>query len=243
MNDSGSFYRRGRPWFRTGQVFCFFLLACAAHATDCWQDALARMPLEKDVSHLSHTNCIRAMLDAFRSNQVVKALIFMPGATDEFYMFKRAHADLTNSAPSLLDALVALTNQTVIRATFQPPLLLLHTAEDPLEPVMVIEHAPTAEKLRQARFLPYLLTNDRDWDFLQPKLRWGLKIDVRPWSRSQDSWHFYRHSFAAWDLNGLEALQTAALAGKSRLVVRRKQVEFEADSRIGATPKLESFPQ
>ena len=73
------------------------------------------------------------MLDAFQSNAVVKALIFMPGATDELYFFRRAHAKLTNANPSLLDAIVALTNQTYIQATFQPPLLLLHTTEDPLD--------------------------------------------------------------------------------------------------------------
>jgi len=55
----------------------------------------------------------------------------MPGATDEFYFSGARHATLTNSNPSLLDAVTALTNQTYIHATFQPP--LLHTTEDSLD--------------------------------------------------------------------------------------------------------------
>ena len=77
----------------------------------------------------------------------------MPGATDEFYFFRRARAELTNSPASLLDAITALTNQTLIRATFRPPLLLLHTEEDLLEPALQVEHPPTADKIKHARFV------------------------------------------------------------------------------------------
>jgi hypothetical protein len=191
------------------------------------------MPLGARVTQLNRTNCVAVMLRAFQSNDVVKALIFMPGATDEFYMFRRAKAELTNASPTLLDALRVLTNQTLIRTTFKPPLLLLHTDEDLLEPDIVIQDQPTAEKLKRAAFLPRLLCDDRDWDFVQPLLKWRLKLDFRPWKSSTDSWHFYRHSFVECGLTGWEALETAALAGKSRFTVRRKQVVFEPDSREG----------
>ena len=66
------------------------LLLCfssqGALAGEPWQDALARMPLgvpQNGVIELNRTNCVPLMLDAFQSNGVVKALIFMPGATDE----------------------------------------------------------------------------------------------------------------------------------------------------------------
>src|SRR5436190_21325166 len=152
-----------------------------ATGAERWEAALERMPLGQNVVELNRTNCVRLMLDAFQSNQVVKALIFMPGATDEFYMFRRAKALLTSSSPSLLDAVVALTNQTLIRATFRPPLLLLHSDEDPLEPLVTIEHEGTANKLRASRFVPHALYDDRDWDFVQPILARALKADVRPW--------------------------------------------------------------
>ncbi len=45
------------------------------------------MPLGTNVTELNRTNCVGIMLRAFQSNNVVKALIFMPGATDEFYFF------------------------------------------------------------------------------------------------------------------------------------------------------------
>ena len=209
-------------------------------AGESWPEALEQMPLGTRVSELNRSNCVGVMLEAFSSNTVVKALIFMPGATDEFYMFRRARAALTNDAPTLLDALRALTNQTLIRATFKSPLLLLHTDEDPLEPDILVQDQPTAEKLRGAAFFPRLLCNDRDWDVVQPILKWELKLDIRPWKASMDSWHFYRHSFVESGLTAWEALETAALAGKSRFTVRRKQVVFEPDPRQRARPRFET---
>jgi hypothetical protein len=190
------------------------------------------------------------MLRAFQSNSLVKALIFMPGATDEFYMFHRARAELTNESPTLLDAVAALTNQTLIRATFHSPLLLLHSDEDPLEPLSQIEDAGIAAKLKQMSFPSRVFYNDRDWDFLQPVLKKGLHAEVRPWRFSYDSWHFYRHSFAGWNLTDWEALEAVSMAGKTRFTIgrtggfllRRPQIIFEGDTRVRATPKIESVP-
>jgi hypothetical protein len=218
-------------------------------ASDSWQSVLSRMPLEPAVTELSRTNCVNVILRAFQSNDVMKALIFMPGATDEFYMFKRARAQLTNAAPT--DAVNALTHQTLIQATFRSPFLLLHTDEDPLEPLIIIESESAAEKLRQTRFVAHGIYNDRDWDFIQPILRDSVKVDFRPWQYSKASWHFYRHSFAAWNLTGWEALEAAAFAGKSSFTVRRKslvdfrqiEVEFKPDPRVRSVPTLQFFPR
>src|SRR5271154_2189440 len=89
-------------------------LTTTALADDNWQSALSKMPLAASVTELNRTNCVPLLLNSFQSNGVVKALVFMPGATDELYFFRRAHATLTNSNPSLLDAIAALTNQTYI---------------------------------------------------------------------------------------------------------------------------------
>ena len=172
------------------------------------------MPLGTNVTQLNRTNCVGILLRAFQSNDVVKALVFMPGATDEFYFFRRARADLTNNPASLLDAVSALTNQTLIRATFRPPLLLLHTGEDLLEPAIKIEHQPTADKLRQARFVAHGLYNDRDWDSLWPVLKKSFRTELHPWPRMISTWHFYRHSFAAWNLTGWEAWRPRRWPGK-----------------------------
>jgi hypothetical protein len=206
-------------------------------AVESWQTVLSQMPLATNETELNQTNCVRLMLRSFASNDVVKALVFMPGATDEFYMFHRAKAVLTNDAPTMLDAVAALTNQTWIKATFYPPLLLLHTDEDPLEPVITVQHPGTAEKFRRDRFLPYVDYFDRDWDFLQPVLKKQLKSNIRPWRFSYDSWHFYRHSFAAWGLTDWEALEAIMLAGKTKCTIRHNRLIFEGDPRVRAKPK------
>jgi len=220
-------------------------------AAESWEAALSQMPLGTYVTQLDRTNCIPVMLNAFQSNDVVKALIFMPGATDEFYMFRRATAILTNREPTLLDALVALTNQTLIHAVFQPPFLLLHSDEDPLDLLIHIEHPPSVERFKRRSFVPHAVYIDRDWDFLQPILKRALNVDIRPWRHSIQSWHFYRHSFAAWNLNGWEALEASAYAGKTTFTVRRRwdllvpQVEliFEGDIRARAIPTFTGWPR
>ena len=213
-------------------LFILMLTGVTAFAADGgWQSALARMPLDTQVTELNRTNCVDIMLRAFQSNDTVKVLIFMPGATDEFYMFRRARAVLTNATPTLLDAVNALTNQTYIRVTFRRPLLLLHTDEDPVEPLFEIRHEATAEKIREARFEPQALYNDRDWDFLLPILKKNLRLKFLPELHTVDSFHFYRHSFAAWNLNGWEALEAISLAGKTRFTVEKKCVIFECDEK------------
>jgi hypothetical protein len=224
-----------------GLLVC--LVQFALGAAETWQAALSRMPLGTNVTQLNRSNCVGIMLRAFQSNDVVKALVFMPGATDEFYFFRRAKAELTNSPASLLDAVSALTNQTLIRATFRPPLLLLHTGRDLLEPMIRIEHQPTADKIRQARFVAHGIYDDRDWDYMRKALKSPLRTDLLPWPRRPDSWHFYRHSFAAWNLNGWEALQATALAGETAVTVRRKQLVFEYDARPRTAPKVASGPR
>lgn len=182
------------------------------------------------------------MLDGFQPDADVKALIFMPGATDELYFFHRVDATLTNPQPSLMDAVVALTNQTPLRVTFRTPFLLLHSDEDVLDLDVRIQHLPTVEKLRLTGPMPHWIFNDRDWDFLLKSVRKPVKVTLLPRSRSADSWHFYRHSFASWNLSAWEALQAAALAGKTRLTVRRGMAGFQPDPRLGVIPKLDHFP-
>ena len=54
---------------------------------------------------------------------------------------------------------------------------------------------------------------------------------------SHDSNHFFRNSFAAFDLNGWEALEAAALAGKTNFTVKKNMILFEGDTRVlGAAP-------
>jgi hypothetical protein len=233
------------PWLDpVRQRFLVFLLLTltwqsALFGAEAWPEVLAAMPLRSNVPELNRTNCVDLFLRSFQSNDVVKALIFMPGATDEFYLFRRAKAVLSTQNPNLSDAISALTNQTFIRATFRPPYLLLHTVEDSIEPDNSIQDQNTAQRLRQKTLLPHLSCNDKDWDFLQPVLKQYLKIALRPWRYSSNSWHFYRHSFAVWDIDGLQALEVAAYAGKSKFILGRKEASFEVDPREGIAPKFD----
>ena len=220
----------------------FLGLTRVASAETDWQPVLAQMPIETRVMELNRTNCVSIMLGALKSSPVVKAMIFMPGATDEFYFFNRARVTLPPGTVTLLEAVIALTNQTNIRATFRAPLLLLHTGEDPLEPKFRIENTGVALALRAKKFVPQVLYNDRDWDYLQPILTENLAVKFLPVAATPDSWHFYRHSFAAWNLSGWEALEAISLAGKTTFTVRRSLilkhpvVVFQGDTRVRGKP-------
>lgn len=213
---------------------------CGSSAAEAWQQTLAGMPLGVAPAELNRTNCVQIILSAYQPNNLVKAVVFMPGATDEFYLFRRARAALTNSHPTVLDAITALTNQTFIHATFRAPFLLLHTDEDPLEPANVIVDRRTAERLASKVQVDWLKCNDWDWDGFQPVLKRDLKLALRPWRYSRDSWHFYRHSLVGSNLNGLEALEVAALAGKSKFTLRSREAVFEVDPRVQAAPKFDA---
>jgi hypothetical protein len=214
----------------------------AAFAQASWQEEFAKMPLAHRVAELNRSNCVQVMLASFRRNPAVKALIFMPGATDEFYFFHRAHAVLAGAAPTLLDAVSALTNQTYLRATLRPPFLLMHTAEDPLEPIAVIQDQRTADRIKRKKFAKTALYYDRDWDYLHPLLSFYVDTKILPGLKSYDTYHFFRHSFAAFDLNGWEALEAAAMADKTKFTVKKKTIVFEGDTRkMAPTPAPDAF--
>ena len=156
-----------RPWLLAGLL----LARATVAAEDSWPLALSRMPIETTAGRLNHLNCAPLLLDSFQSNATLKALIFMPGATDELFFFRRVQVTLTNAQPSLYDAVVALTNQSPLQVTFQPPFLLLHSAEDVLELAVTIEHPRTVEQLKLGKPIPSLSVVDRDWNQLLAIIR------------------------------------------------------------------------
>lgn len=224
-------------------VVCAWLMATGSigWTREIWQEALSRMPLGTNATELNRTNCVSLMLDAFQSNAVVKAIIFMPGATDELYFFRRAQAKLTNASPSLWDAVEALTNQTYIQAIFQPPLLLLRTTEDASNAIAVVKSRSTATKL-QTRSVPDRVEfNDAGWDDIRAVLGKQLSVGLRPFSDTPDSWHFYRHNFAACGVTEWEMLETIALADKTKFAVHWWTVDFQIDRRGGTVPEIKNL--
>lgn len=227
-----------RPYF----IWVLLLSLAAGRADDSWPAALSRMPLSTGPIELSRTNCAQVILGSFQSNATVKALIFMPGATDELYFFRRVQASVTNAQPSLLDALIALTNQSPLRLTFREPFLLIDTGEDVLDLDITIQHQRTADKLRSGKPLPHLLFIDRDWTQLLGVIKKRIGATLFPYQGTIGSWHFYRHTYAAWNLTPWETLEASALAGKTKFIVTRGRVVFELDERVGTLPKLDRFP-
>lgn len=211
-------------------------------ADESWQAALSQMPLGSNVTELTRTNAIPLMLNAFQSNSVVKALIFMPGAADEFVFLRRAHVVLTNANPSLMDAVTALTNQTYIRAEFRPPFLLLYTTEDELEPIAIVKSKSTAAKL-QARIVPgRMVLCDSNWDYSRKAVAKKVSVTVLPFSDDPSSWHFWPNNFAACGVTQWELLETLALSGKTTFTVHWLTADYAQDMRSGPVENLKSFP-
>ncbi len=217
---------------------CFTAFADETH----WPEALAAMPLGTNISVLNQTNCAEVLLARFQSNAAVKALIFMPGATDELYFFRRVHVALTNASPTMLDAVTALKNQSPLHITNRGAFLLIYSCEDVLDLDIKIQHEKTAEKLKTGKPLPHLLMLDRDWTQFLAVTQKKISPTLWPFPRTKESWHFYRHTFAAWNLTPWETLQAAAYSGKTKFTVVRGQVNFKPDERVNQLPKLDRFP-
>ena len=225
------------------RLFCLLILShWVAVADENWPSVLSQMPLGTGPVQLSRTNCAQLIIGGFQPNTTVKALIFMPGGTDELYFFRRVQVTVSNANPSLLDAVVALTNQSPLRVVFRPPFLLIHSEEDVLNLDIKIQHERTAEKLKNGKPVPHLAPIDRDWTQLLKVVKKRIGPTLLPYEGTSASWHFYRHTFASWELTQWETLEACALAGKTKFTVIRNGVIFELDQRIGTVPKLESFP-
>ena len=220
----------------------FLGLAPGLVAGEPWQEVLARMPLTQRFSQLDRSNCVPVMLASFRSNTVAKGLIFMPGATDEFYFFRRARAVLTNSHPTLLDAVTALTNQTLIQCTFREPFVLLFSAEDTLQRINRVEDAATATRIQKHRFPSPMLFNDRDWDSLHRPLSFHLDTRFLPPPASHAANHFYRHSLAGFGFTPIELLDALSYAGKTTYAIQKRRILFRLDERFNERPTVPSFP-
>jgi hypothetical protein len=211
-------------------------------ANESWQDALSKMPFEAGATNLARTNAIPPILNSFQSNGVVKALIFMPGAADEFVFLRRAHVTLTKANPSLADAIVALTNQTYIQAAFRPPFLLLYTTQDLLEPINVVKSQSAAAKL-QARTVPgRMVFCDSNWDDTRRAVARKLSVRVLPLPDQQDAPHFWPNNFAACDLTQWELLEAVALSGKTTFTLHWLTADFQLDMRPGPVPNPSSLP-
>ncbi len=184
--------------------------------------ALSGMPLPKML--LNRNNCIPILLKSFVSNGVVKALIFSPGVTDDFYLFNRDAAALNLEATNLWEGIAALTNRTAVRATFTSPFLFLHLQGESATQVPDLE--PTAH-IEASKNGTDVLWIDRHWDTVQRQLRSRLGMQVEPQPDSEAARHFYRQNVSGWNLTASELLQAAAMASGTIFKVESGRILFE----------------
>jgi len=189
-------------------------------------EALRAMPLPAQ-TRINRDNAIDVILDTFQSNRVVKAILFLPGVADDFYLIDRDAPPLNLGATNLFEAITALTNATAVRAIFQEPFLLLHVSRDTLSPACVAEEARVAGILRKENHLPHACWKDAHWERIQPIMERQFGRPVRPAGPSADGWHFSRHNLAAWGLSDWEFLNALSLAGGTRVTVQKRGIIVE----------------
>lgn len=176
---------------------------------------------------VNRDNCLPLLLAAFQPDAVVKALVFLPAVSDDFYLIHRGQPPLNLHATNLLAAVAALTNSTGVRLTFKAPLLLVHMDRDYLEPAIIVRHQATVERLKAQSSLPRALVVDSHWQHVQPLLESNLRVKVVPSGASRDAWHFARHNLRGWNLSDWELLNALSLTGKTKITVRKNHLGFE----------------
>jgi len=213
----------------------------APASTEKWVSDLEKIPFLSGEKFLNESNSIPLIFQSFRKSGSISALAFLPGATDEFYFFKRAEAKLPPGELNLLQVCQALTNQTYIRMRFNPPSVIFHTSEDPLEPSIEVKSTEAAVKLKRHSFQKKFLYSDKDWEFTHPALRFYCNMKIVPEAKSTKANHFFRPSIVGFDLTVWETLEVFSLASKTQLVVDKKKITFSEDPRFYQHPPLDGI--
>jgi hypothetical protein len=200
-------------------------------AGKAWPEALAGMPLASPAPLLNRDNAICVMLEALRSNDVVKAIVVLPGVLNDFYLINRDQPKLNLRATNLWDAVKVLTNATTVRATYRDPFLLLHLDRDRLESRFLVRDQTTADELKARHDVPRVLYCDAHWERLQPELQQRLPCRLRPEAPSPEAWHFERLNLAGWGLSDWELLSALSLGADITFVVQKRAILFQVQAK------------
>ena len=188
--------------------------------------ALRAMPVPPVA--LNRSNAVDVLLGSFQSNAVVKAVVVLPGVSDDFYLIHRDAPALNLRATNLWAAIVALTNATPMRVTWRESFVLLHAgAREVLQASMRMDDTAMAGRLREQRLSGRMLHLDAHWEMVQPALERALGRTVRPQGASTDAWHFNRHNLAGWNLTGWELLEVISLTGGTKVTVQNRGIDFQ----------------
>jgi hypothetical protein len=210
------------------RVICLLGMLCAAlpgQGVETWQEALESMPLNTNHIHFFKGEPARAILRGLTANRVVKAIVMMPGSTDELYFHDRGTCSFTNK-PTLLNALEELTNRTSIRPIFRAPFLLLSETNDYSAPLLTSANLESFEHLAKKPFVSEWLMLDKEWDQLYPMMDHYFGLKLSPKLGSPEAWHFYRVYFSAFNLNAKEAIELISLAAQTEVRAEKSRLFF-----------------
>jgi hypothetical protein len=201
------------------------LEAAAPEETD-WLRPLTTMTLPVGMT-LARSNAVRLVLQSFSSNATVKALVVAPGVIDDFHLIHRDAPPLQIQAHNVGDALMALTNSTSTRLSYNNSILFWHTAADALGPDTRGEPTPSLFTGWNQCSLPRILWIDAHWETVQPTLKKSMRLTVEPAAKAQSAWHFERVNLAANGLSNLEVLRAVAVGTGTHMVLRKRTITFE----------------
>lgn len=189
--------------------------------------ALRAMPLPAAAT-LNRSNAVDVLLGAFQSNGVIKAIVILPGVSDDFYLIHRDAPALNLRATNLWEGIVALTNATAMRVTWREPFVLLHAgAREVLRASIRIEDMAMAGRLKLKNLPERVLHLDAHWETIQPALERALGRRVRPEGASTEAWHFNRHNLTGANLTGWELLEAVSLTGGTTVTVQKLGIHFQ----------------
>lgn len=221
--DTSACLNRARKQARKIWIVGVTLLIGAFPLRAGWMEELEAMPLAGQASRIDPESAPVLLLESFKctAQSEARALVLLPGATDELYFFKRIDLPLPEPRPSLGGLLQMLTNQTRLSIQWEPPLILVRTPEDVPDLDLILQNEKPREVLQGRRLNEPFLLDDRDFDSLQPWISKQLKASVHPWPGDGRTWHFYRHSLAGNHLSGWEMLQALLWAGQTGVEVSK----------------------
>jgi hypothetical protein len=197
-------------------------------AAETWPAALASIPIPAGAGELNRSNFISVVTAAFRARGPARAIVFLPGVTDDFYLVHRGEP-LGLRATNVWDALAGLTNHSEVRLTFREPMVLVHLERDQREPVLTAANS-VKERWQTAR-LPEGRFVDRGWASLQPELEKGLGRRIAPKSKAEAADHVSRINLVGSGLTDWEWLEAVSLASRTRVIVSRNRALFERIAR------------
>jgi hypothetical protein len=205
------------------RALLLLLFLVSARGQD-WRETLAKTPFSRSSFQAYQTEPVELILKSFKPAGEMRGVVLMPAAADQLYFFDWGRVELSG-APTLLEALNALTNKAQMTYTFVAPFLLIHLPRDTTsDPLTFAADAPPKLQTRKRGGQIYYL--DRPYDRILPALKKITGLKSIPDQRDAGSWHFYRLSFVGYDLSASEILRAMGYGTKTAVVVEKKRIVF-----------------